>query len=126
MMTETQQALAALANKAIQEKEEATAQQETLLRRLENMQAMIEALQTKGGGDGGGRQRTTQPASVATEAKYTPKKDNGNYCWTHGFVVGKDHTSETCTHRAPGHKKEATRENTMGGSTAGKAEIEAL
>jgi hypothetical protein len=40
------------------------------------------------------------------------------YCWTHGFKLGRTHMSLTCKTRKPGHKKEATRENNMGGSQA--------
>jgi hypothetical protein len=43
-----------------------------------------------------------------------------NYCWTHGFKLGRTHTSLTCKTQKPGHKKEATRENNMGGSQANK------
>jgi hypothetical protein len=39
-----------------------------------------------------------------------------NYCWTHGYKVGKTHTSLTCNTRNPGHKAEATRAENMGGS----------
>jgi hypothetical protein len=43
-----------------------------------------------------------------------------NYCWTHGYNVGNTHTSLTCKHLKPGHKKEATRADNMGGSQANK------
>jgi histidinol-phosphate/aromatic aminotransferase/cobyric acid decarboxylase-like protein len=43
-----------------------------------------------------------------------------NYCWTHGFKLGSTHTSLRCKTQKPGHKKEATRENNMGGSQANK------
>jgi hypothetical protein len=43
-----------------------------------------------------------------------------NYCWTHGYKVGKTHTSHTCNTRNPGHKAEATRTDNMGGSQANK------
>jgi hypothetical protein len=43
-----------------------------------------------------------------------------NYCWTRGFKLGSTHTSLTCKTQKPGHKKEATRENNMGGSQANK------
>jgi hypothetical protein len=39
-----------------------------------------------------------------------------NYCWTHGYKVGKTHTSLTCNTPEPGHKAEATRAENMGGS----------
>lgn len=44
---------------------------------------------------------------------------SGNYCYTHGFLVGKDHNSSTCKKPGPDHKKEATATNRMGGSTRG-------
>jgi hypothetical protein len=43
-----------------------------------------------------------------------------NYCWTHGYKVGKTHTSLTYNTRNPGHKTEATRAENMGGSQANK------
>jgi hypothetical protein len=43
-----------------------------------------------------------------------------NYCWTHGYKVGKTHTSLTCNIPKPGHKAEATRAENMGGSQANK------
>jgi hypothetical protein len=43
-----------------------------------------------------------------------------NYFWTHGYKVGRTHTSLTCTTRNPGHKAEATRADNMGGSQANK------
>jgi hypothetical protein len=53
-----------------------------------------------------------------------PKKpriiNNGTYCWTHGYRVNATHSSKTCTRRATGHQEEATRDNNMGGSQAGK------
>ena len=48
------------------------------------------------------------------------RRDNGNYCWTHGYRVGNQHTSATCQNKAPGHQDNATRANTMGGSEANK------
>jgi hypothetical protein len=43
-----------------------------------------------------------------------------NYCWTHGYKVGRTHTSLTCNTRNPVHKTEATRAENMGGSQANK------
>jgi hypothetical protein len=43
-----------------------------------------------------------------------------NYCWTHGYKVGKTHTSLTCNTPKPGHKAEATRAENMGGSQENK------
>jgi hypothetical protein len=41
-----------------------------------------------------------------------------NYCWTHGYKVGKTHTSLTCNTPNPGHKGEATQAENMGGIQA--------
>jgi hypothetical protein len=43
-----------------------------------------------------------------------------NYCWSHGYKVGKTHTSRTCNTPKPGHKTEATRADSMGGSQANR------
>jgi hypothetical protein len=43
-----------------------------------------------------------------------------NYCWSHGYTVGKTHTSLTCNTPRPGHKTEATRAKNMGGSQANR------
>jgi phage shock protein A len=43
-----------------------------------------------------------------------------NYCWSHGYKVGKTHTSRTCNTPKPGHKMEATRADNMGGSQANR------
>jgi hypothetical protein len=43
-----------------------------------------------------------------------------NYCWTHGYKVGITHTSLTCKLPKPGHKKEATRADNIGGSQANR------
>ena len=48
--------------------------------------------------------------------------DIGNYCWTHGYRVGNNHTSATCQNKAPGDQDQATCTNTIGGSQANKPE----
>jgi hypothetical protein len=45
---------------------------------------------------------------------------SSNYCWNHGYKVGKTHTILTCNTPKPGHKAEATRAENMGGSQANK------
>jgi hypothetical protein len=48
------------------------------------------------------------------------KTKNYNYCWSHGYQVGLDHTSANCTKKAPGHKDGATKNNIIGGDTWGR------
>jgi hypothetical protein len=43
-----------------------------------------------------------------------------NYCWSHGYKVGKTHTSLTCNTPTPGHKTETTRAENIGGSQANR------
>ena len=57
-----------------------------------------------------------KPASTAPRNRLDPT----GYCWTHGYCVMKGHTSATCKTPMEGHKTAATRNNTMGGSTANK------
>jgi hypothetical protein len=62
----------------------------------------------------GGGQRPLQPPS-------TPFKrfKNWNYCHTHGGDIDNAHTGTSCQKPGPSHNPNATRTNTMGGSTAG-------
>jgi hypothetical protein len=43
---------------------------------------------------------------------------NKRYCWTHGIRVSSNHISDNCRDTGEGHKKEATRDNRMGGKDA--------
>jgi hypothetical protein len=43
-----------------------------------------------------------------------------NYCWTHGYKVANTHKSVSFNFTKQGHKREATRADTMGGSQANK------
>jgi hypothetical protein len=55
--------------------------------------------------------------------KRTPRSFNAsasNYCWNHGYKVGKTHTRITCNTRNPGHKAEATGAENMGECQANK------
>ena len=44
----------------------------------------------------------------------------GNYCWTHGHRISKEHTSATRTHKSASHRDNATLSNTLGGSEKDK------
>jgi hypothetical protein len=46
--------------------------------------------------------------------------DINGYCHTHGWRVHASHTSDKCKKKRRGHKNEATRANTMGGSNKNK------
>ena len=69
-------------------------------------------MQAVGGRDnkkGGGRRE---------EKGYTTARNLGGYCWLHGWdPVGPKYCSRNCTRMRDGHKKEATGDNKMGGST---------
>jgi hypothetical protein len=56
------------------------------------------------------------PRTPGKPGKGVRNPHRGNYCWTHGHRVSKEHTSATCFNKAPGHKDDATLANTMGGS----------
>jgi hypothetical protein len=63
-----------------------------------------------------------QPTGPGIAKPYVrkPGRDQGGYCWTHGYHVVPTHTSATCNRKAVGHKDEATRATPMGGSVVGK------
>jgi hypothetical protein len=46
--------------------------------------------------------------------------NNDSYCWSHGYQVGKSHTSASCQVRKTGHQEAATKSDTMGGVQWGK------
>ncbi len=65
------------------------------------------------------QQKEIEEMKEKLQKKKRPRKPcSGNYCWTHGFKVWGDHTSMMCRKPAEGHKREATKDDMMGGSTA--------
>ena len=67
------------------------------------------------------------PTAVGTPAatsggggRFTKTPHPGNYCWTHGYRISKDHSSATCANKATGHRDDATAANTFGGSAKDK------
>jgi hypothetical protein len=62
----------------------------------------------------------TAPTSIpTTHIRKSYRTNNDNYCWSHGYQVGLNHTSANCTKKAPGHKDNAIKSNIMGGDTWG-------
>ena len=59
-------------------------------------------------------------ATAAGTAKPPHEPIKNGYCWSHGHKVYCNHSSATCTRPAAGHCKEATYNNTMGGSERNK------
>jgi hypothetical protein len=57
--------------------------------------------------------------STNTYVRKSYKTNNENYCWSHGYQVGLNHTSANCTKKSPGHEDNATKANIMGGDTRG-------
>jgi hypothetical protein len=45
---------------------------------------------------------------------------NDNYCWAHGYKIARNHTSENCLYPKTGNKREANKDNNLGGSQANK------
>jgi hypothetical protein len=43
---------------------------------------------------------------------------NYNYCWNHGYKIARNHTSENYLYPKNGHKREAKKDNNLGGSQA--------
>jgi hypothetical protein len=60
------------------------------------------------------------PAATPAGICATKKPCPGNYCWTHGHRMSKQHTSTTCANKAPGHRDDAMASNTFGGSDKDK------
>jgi hypothetical protein len=67
---------------------------------------------------GNGRQRSG-PNDQGGGSHPLYKIKNNNYCWSHGYQVGLQHTSATCNDRKVGHNSAATKSNIIGGDTWG-------
>lgn len=52
--------------------------------------------------------------------RFTPDWDPTGYCWTHGHKVTVGHNSRNCKFKNGGHKDDATKDNSMGGSQKNK------
>ena len=91
-----------------------TAELATVTATIATLRRKLSALPT-------GRSRTPE-TPPNTNSNVRASLDPNGYCWTHGYRVSTEHTGHTCNNCAPGHKKEATRSNTMGGSIKGKPE----
>jgi hypothetical protein len=68
---------------------------------------------------GYGRQRCTGNNEQGNWGRPMYKTKNNNYCWSHGYQVGFQHSSATCTERKEGHNPATTNTNIMGGDTWG-------
>jgi hypothetical protein len=73
-----------------------------------------------GGGGGGGEPYEPRYRKPRGRDNDDSKFDGNGYCWTHGYRCHIGHSSATCKSENQGHKKAATRRNTMGGSSANK------
>ena len=101
---------------------ELTAMNNTLVEEVkklrEGLDKALKALRNNGGGGDGGGDVCTQANRNGPWPSWT---DPDAYCWSCGYKLRKGHTSATCRLKhKPQHKKEATRQNTMGGSTNNK------
>jgi hypothetical protein len=67
-----------------------------------------------------GKPAVTPAVTPAGGGRATRNPFLGNYCWTHGHRISKDHTSASCTHKAMGHHYNATAVKTFGGSDKDK------
>jgi hypothetical protein len=68
---------------------------------------------------GNGRQRRSGTNEQGGGVRQLNKTKNNKYCWSHGYYVGLQYTSATCTDRKAGHNPSSTKSNIMGGDTWG-------
>jgi hypothetical protein len=68
---------------------------------------------------GNGHQRRSGTNDQGGEGRPLYKTKNNYYCWSHGYQVGLQHTSATCTDHKVGDQPAATKYNITGGDTWG-------
>ena len=99
------------------------ATQTELLKQLADMQekfATMVANKAQNSNDTTPIRRGGGTKQQAQQSNNPGNKNPKGYCWTHGYNVAHGHTSATCRHQATGHKTTADRNDTQGGTQAGK------
>ena len=99
-----------------------TSTNSSLTATIKKLTSQLEKSQSKSGqnehngASGGG----TSGGGASGEARCPRWCNPDAYCFTCGYKLQRDHDSTNCHigRENPNHKKEATRQNTMGGSTA--------
>ena len=101
---------------------------------IARLQSQLRTLQNpRGGGRGGRRSGRDGTRTGGNRGDTSGRGTNGphpfrvyhndNYCWSCGYHVADNHTSQTCPRKKPGHVSTATRSNTHGGYEFGKAKV---
>ena len=54
------------------------------------------------------------------KAAFEKNLDSDSYCWTNGYRVTKQHSSQTFPAPVPGHQRQPIQKDVMGGSKEGK------
>lgn len=90
----------------------------SLTQQLQKCQSGSPRNKTRNGGGNGNGNGGDAGAGTSTGTTHPPWTDPDAYCYTCGYKLRKGHNSATCPKAKdhPGHKKEATRNNPMGGS----------
>ena len=107
-----------LAAAATQEKdvlEQLVTNNSSLVKQLEVLTTKVQQLS----GQGHSSRTSDTPMINGKRMKFVQYDKNG-YCFTHGYRCVKGHTSKTCSRPIAQHRKEATRDDTKGGSTQNK------
>ena len=129
-VTETAEAFANLATAAASDREvlkTLTTTNNELLKKLTAKDNEIDKLRAQ-------LATTNRPSSVSHDRRgqdenrppLDPNKKkfrNENYCWSYGYDVHPTHNSSSCNFPSDGHKKGATRNNTMSGSQSAKDKV---
>ena len=98
-----------------------------LTNKLETQDAEIRRLKsTNNAGQSQNRCNKNPPPNTRTRPDRGVWESNTNYCWSQGWHIAKDHDSERCNAKKPGHVNTANRANTMGGSDKNKDRALAL
>jgi hypothetical protein len=96
-----------------------TASLATATAQLVTAKADITALKTKVANLQSSQRSTTTTPPTPNVRKY----HNENYCWSHGWDIAINHKSDNCLYKREGHCNDATRQNTMGGSSRSKDKV---
>jgi hypothetical protein len=125
-VTETADAFANLATATASDRQmlaNLTASNAELTKQIAAKDVEIASLRSSGRGSNRTADRSSDRSSDRTQNSSRRRYNNTNYCWTHGYDIARNHTSQSCRFPNNGHQREATRDNLLNGSLTNQSKV---
>jgi hypothetical protein len=100
-----------------------TASNKELTKQIAAKDVKIASLCSAGRGSNRNADRTNERSNDRTSGSNRRRYNNTNYCWSRGYNVARNHTSQSCRYPDNGHHREAIRDNLLNGSLTNKSKV---